>query len=121
MCLPAAVFNDRPFPQSSFDHRPADKPMFTETLGLELTSLSRWPASLSVKRGAFAVTGGGKKAIGGRGGTNDVFRNVWKCDVRKKKKFPQTEKCTARNNREPSVGNCWSHFKGAQLNSEVIF
>lgn len=114
------MFNDRPFPQSSFDHRPADKPMFTETLGLELTSLSRWPASLSVKRGAFAVTGGGKKAIGGRGGTNDVFRNVWKCDVRKKK-FPQTEKCTARNNREPSVGNCRSHFKGAQLNSEVIF
>lgn len=87
MCLPAAVFNDRPFPQSSFDHRPADKPMFTETLGLELTSLSWWPASLSVKRGAFAVTGGGKKAIGGRGGTNDVFRNVWKCDVRKKKSF----------------------------------
>lgn len=53
--------------------------MFAETLGLELTSLSRWPASLSVKRGAFAVTGGG--------GTNDVFRNVWKCDVRKKKSF----------------------------------
>lgn len=120
MCLPAAVFNDRPFPQSSFDHRPADKPMFTETLGLELTSLSRWPASLSVKRGAFAVTGGGKKAIGGRGGqmtSSEMFGNV----MSEKKKFPQTEKCTARNNREPSVGNCRSHFKGAQLNSEVIF
>lgn len=88
MCLPAAVFNDRPFPQSSFDHRPADKPMFTETLGLELTSLSRWPASLSVKRGAFAVTGGGKKAIGGRGGgqmtSSEMFGNVMS---EKKKSF----------------------------------
>lgn len=71
--------------------------MFTETLGLELTSLSRWPASLSVKRGAFAVTGGGKKAIGGRGGTNDVFRNVWKCDVRKKKKKSFLKQKSARH------------------------
>lgn len=79
MYLPAAVFNDRPFPQLSFDHRPADKPMSTETLGLELTSLRRWPASPSVKRGAFAVTGGGKIAIRERGGqmtSSEMFGNV---------------------------------------------